>query len=357
MVGTLHPHWLVAAIAGVAGLLLEIVYFAGFWSLEGQTPGMRLMRLRVLGPDGSRPASAARCCAWSARGCAIVPLFAGFLPVLVDDRRRALQDFIAGTIVVNDAVDLIVSAAPALSAPTIEAGSGAAGVGARNASSHSSLRGRRAPPGGYSFRGRERDAEARISGCRLGWLRPSDRRVCSTRRRRGRSRLRRDARPRAARSDLFLDVDRNLDCRGTGHLRPDCSQRVSAASARLDRLRSQEAGKRARPVHGRWIGEGRAPGVGRRHPRNGVKGLSVGFDVAGPSGKKVVAPATACGRDLRSDGQGREAAERRRTARRGKPGELRHADHLAAAVGGRDHRARGGRLEQAEDARLPRQPG
>ena len=30
---------------------------------------------------------------------AIVPLFAGFLPVLVDDRRRALQDFLAGTVV------------------------------------------------------------------------------------------------------------------------------------------------------------------------------------------------------------------------------------------------------------------
>jgi hypothetical protein len=26
-----------------------------------------------------------------------VPLFAGFLPVLFDDRRRALQDFVAGT--------------------------------------------------------------------------------------------------------------------------------------------------------------------------------------------------------------------------------------------------------------------
>jgi uncharacterized RDD family membrane protein YckC len=31
---------------------------------------------------------------------AIVPLFAGILPALVDDRRRALQDFLAGTTVV-----------------------------------------------------------------------------------------------------------------------------------------------------------------------------------------------------------------------------------------------------------------
>jgi uncharacterized RDD family membrane protein YckC len=33
---------------------------------------------------------------------AILLLFTGFLPVLIDDRRRALQDFLAGTVVVYD---------------------------------------------------------------------------------------------------------------------------------------------------------------------------------------------------------------------------------------------------------------
>jgi uncharacterized RDD family membrane protein YckC len=33
---------------------------------------------------------------------AILFLFMGFLPVLINDRRRALQDFLAGTIVVYD---------------------------------------------------------------------------------------------------------------------------------------------------------------------------------------------------------------------------------------------------------------
>jgi uncharacterized RDD family membrane protein YckC len=32
---------------------------------------------------------------------AIVPLFAGFLTVLVDDRRRGLHDILAGTVVVH----------------------------------------------------------------------------------------------------------------------------------------------------------------------------------------------------------------------------------------------------------------
>jgi hypothetical protein len=43
--------------------------------------------------------SAARWYAWWAFSLAIVPCLARFLPVLVDRRRRALQDFVVGTVV------------------------------------------------------------------------------------------------------------------------------------------------------------------------------------------------------------------------------------------------------------------
>jgi uncharacterized RDD family membrane protein YckC len=102
LVGSIRPQWLVVTIAGVSWLLLEVAYFGGFWSLAGQTPGMRLMRLRVLGPTGAPPGLGRSLVRLAGVWLAIVPLFAGFLPVLVDDRRRALQDFIAGTVVVND---------------------------------------------------------------------------------------------------------------------------------------------------------------------------------------------------------------------------------------------------------------
>jgi uncharacterized RDD family membrane protein YckC len=36
---------------------------------------------------------------------AIIPLFAGFLPALVDRRRRALPDYLAGTVVLANAVN------------------------------------------------------------------------------------------------------------------------------------------------------------------------------------------------------------------------------------------------------------
>ena len=33
---------------------------------------------------------------------AIIPLFAGFVPALFDERRRALPDYLAGTVVLHD---------------------------------------------------------------------------------------------------------------------------------------------------------------------------------------------------------------------------------------------------------------
>ncbi len=101
LVGHLRPEWLVGTILGGAGVIVSIIYFVGFWSTAGQTPGMRLLRLRVL--HGNEPPGFWRSLArLFGLALAIIPCFAGFLPVLVDDRRRALQDYIAGTAVVYD---------------------------------------------------------------------------------------------------------------------------------------------------------------------------------------------------------------------------------------------------------------
>ena len=98
--GELRPMWLVGRARGSrAGRSWSSGYFVGFWSTVGQTPGMRMMHVRVspgpgrrlrlaFPPPSGRPGS---------RGHL---LFTGFLPALVDSRRRALQDFLAGTTVV-----------------------------------------------------------------------------------------------------------------------------------------------------------------------------------------------------------------------------------------------------------------
>src|SRR5207247_9385303 len=78
---------------------LVSLYFVGFWAAAGQTPGMRLMRLRVLTGSGTPPSFVRSVVRLFGLALAIIPCFAGFLPVLVDGRRRALQDYLARTAV------------------------------------------------------------------------------------------------------------------------------------------------------------------------------------------------------------------------------------------------------------------
>jgi hypothetical protein len=62
---------------------------------------MRLLRLRVL-RAGSPPSLGRSVVRAVGTVIAIVPFFAGYLPVLFDERRRGLPDFMAGTEVVYD---------------------------------------------------------------------------------------------------------------------------------------------------------------------------------------------------------------------------------------------------------------
>jgi uncharacterized RDD family membrane protein YckC len=77
-------------------------YFVTFWSTTGQTPGNRVMQIRVVrAKDGAalRP--------WRALlrliglMLAVLPLFLGLLPILLNDRRRGLQDVIGGSVVIS----------------------------------------------------------------------------------------------------------------------------------------------------------------------------------------------------------------------------------------------------------------
>jgi len=94
-------------IGGGTYILWSIGYFVGFWSTTGQTPGARAFRFRVcttaFGPLKPRRALVR----FGAMLLAAIPLFAGFLPILFDSRRRGLQDMIARTVVV-EAADVTV---------------------------------------------------------------------------------------------------------------------------------------------------------------------------------------------------------------------------------------------------------
>ena len=101
-------------MAGVLFLLWTIGYFATFWSTTGQTPGDRLMRIRVCDADSGEPIGFGRAVLRLVYlTLAAIPLLAGFLPILFDDRRRGLQDMLAGTVVVS-APDEPAAVSPAL---------------------------------------------------------------------------------------------------------------------------------------------------------------------------------------------------------------------------------------------------
>jgi uncharacterized RDD family membrane protein YckC len=102
LVGGLRPAWLVGALLASGWTLVVATHFVLFWSSAGQTPGMRLLRVRVRGPSGGAPSIGRSLVRLVGLLLAIVPMFAGFVPVLFTERRRGLPDFLAGTVVLYD---------------------------------------------------------------------------------------------------------------------------------------------------------------------------------------------------------------------------------------------------------------
>ena len=91
---------------GLVGFVIGGALFVAFWSLVGQTPGMRLLSIR-LDVNGSREVGSRRALErLLAIPLALLPLGLGFLAILVSPTRRGWHDRIAGTAVVYDELDL-----------------------------------------------------------------------------------------------------------------------------------------------------------------------------------------------------------------------------------------------------------
>jgi uncharacterized RDD family membrane protein YckC len=84
----------------IAYVVWAFIYFAQGWGLNGRTVGMGLFGVQVLTDEGGDVSG------WRAIGRALafplsfLILCLGFLGILLGDRRRALHDVIAGTVVV-----------------------------------------------------------------------------------------------------------------------------------------------------------------------------------------------------------------------------------------------------------------
>ena len=97
LVGDLRPAWLFGTLAGAGWTILVGGYFVFFWTLGGQTPGMRPLHLRVVGPAGSTVGVGRALLRFVTLLVAIIPAFLGLAPILFDERRRGLHDFVAHT--------------------------------------------------------------------------------------------------------------------------------------------------------------------------------------------------------------------------------------------------------------------
>jgi uncharacterized RDD family membrane protein YckC len=92
---------ILTAIGAALAVVWSIAYFTFFWSTTGQTPGDRVMRIRVEDAVSGELIRGRRAfLRILLLPLSAIPLCAGFLMILVDRRRRALHDRLVRTVVV-----------------------------------------------------------------------------------------------------------------------------------------------------------------------------------------------------------------------------------------------------------------
>jgi len=96
---SLNLNGLEVALAAAGWWLAFTAYFCFFWSLTGQTPGMRLLGVRVTTVDGPLLRPRRGLVRVAGMIAAAIPLFAGYFMILVNNRRMGLHDVIAHTVV------------------------------------------------------------------------------------------------------------------------------------------------------------------------------------------------------------------------------------------------------------------
>ena len=88
--------------ANAIGLLINLVYFVGFWTWRGQSPGMIPFNMRiVLAADGGKVDVVRALLRYVGLIISIAILFLGVIWVAFDRRKQGWHDKIAGTVVVR----------------------------------------------------------------------------------------------------------------------------------------------------------------------------------------------------------------------------------------------------------------
>jgi uncharacterized RDD family membrane protein YckC len=90
-----------ARIAPALGM--AALYFGAFWTLTGQTPGQRLLKIRVVDAWGESPSIPRTLVRLAGQALALTPAALGWLWVGLDREKQGWHDHLARTWVVRDA--------------------------------------------------------------------------------------------------------------------------------------------------------------------------------------------------------------------------------------------------------------
>ncbi len=105
------PKWLIALLIIILFLIFSAYFIAFEWLWNGQTPGKRLMKLRVIRDDG-RPLTLWEAIARNLLRIAdaipgfIIPVYSvGLIVIFLSSRDQRVGDFFAGTVVIRERTD------------------------------------------------------------------------------------------------------------------------------------------------------------------------------------------------------------------------------------------------------------
>ena len=87
------------AIAAAVYVVWTAAYFVVFWSMSGQTPGSRLMQVRLVTPGGGRVKPVRALVRWIGMNVAMLPLPWGYVPIPF--KRLGFPDWLAHTRVIE----------------------------------------------------------------------------------------------------------------------------------------------------------------------------------------------------------------------------------------------------------------
>lgn len=90
------------ATANALGTLVGLVYFLGFWSWRGQTPGMMPFNMQVLGvADGKKIDLVRGLLRYVGYILSAIPFLLGFIWAAFDSRKQGWHDKLAQTVVIR----------------------------------------------------------------------------------------------------------------------------------------------------------------------------------------------------------------------------------------------------------------